>query len=78
MDHVPTPEISLESAFQAVIEAQTQSEKSHALKKVSRKFYFMCRHAGMKREDILSLATEIIDCFSEDIKALKINVDRKK
>ncbi|MHC9539197.1 MAG: hypothetical protein AB9903_06725 [Vulcanimicrobiota bacterium] len=68
---------SLEDTITQVVSAATQNEKAVALKKVSRKFYAVCRRLGMRREEILSLATEIIDCFTEDINSLKENVERR-
>jgi len=68
---------SLEDTITQVVSARSQEEKSVALRKVSRKFYSVCRRLGMRREEILSLATEIIDCFTEDINSLKENVERR-
>lgn len=65
----------LDIAIKSLVKACTQSDKEKCLKKVSRRFYMVCRQAGMKREDILSLATEIIDCFTEDIKSLRGKVE---
>jgi hypothetical protein len=68
---------SLEDTITQMVSARTQTEKSMALKKVSRKFYSVCRRLGMRREEILSLATEVIGCFTEDIKSLKENVEKR-
>jgi|WetSurMetagenome_2_1015567.scaffolds.fasta_scaffold1757404_1 hypothetical protein len=66
---------SLDVAIKSLVKACTQADKAQCLKKVSRKFYTVCRQAGMRREDILALATEIIDCFTEDIKSLRGKVE---
>ncbi len=68
---------SLEETIRHVALAGTQGEKTQALHRVSRKFYAVCRRLGMRREEILSLATEMIDCFTEDINSLKDNVEKR-
>jgi len=68
----------LKNAIKRVLIAHSQAAKSKALKEVSREFYRVCYSAGMKREEILVLSTEIIDCFTEDIKILKEKVICKK
>lgn len=61
----------LKRAIEKCVEASSSTERKSSLKKAGKEFYKACLIAGMKREQILEFATEIIDCFTEDIKVLK-------
>lgn len=68
---------TFEEGIREVIDATSQARRKEALKRVSRHFYWVCRHHGLEREDVLHLAAEIIGCFNEDIKSLKEKVEEE-
>lgn len=68
----------LKEAIESIVNASSGHSKTQAMHKVSKHFYFLCRKMGMKKEDILSLATEIIGVFTEDMKVLQSKTTEKK
>jgi hypothetical protein len=64
----------IKDAIKEVISAKSQTTRKAALKRVSKLFYWICRHEGLERTEILGLAAEIIGCFHQDIKNLREKV----
>jgi hypothetical protein len=62
---------TLQDAIESVVTTGSQVQRVAAIKRVSRLFYWTCRQAGLERNDILSLAAEIVGCFNDDIKGLQ-------
>jgi len=71
-------ENDLSKSILKIIHASSEADKKKCLRNTAKMFYITCVKAGLKRPQILSLATEVIGCFTEDINCLKNVVEKEK
>lgn len=69
-------ETDLSKSILKIIQSTSEVERKKRMKDTAKYFYFTCVKAGLKREQILSLATEIIGCFTENLECLKQNIEK--